>query len=96
MAPAAYSPGANDAFASGVNHLTTGRANTSSVTLDGGLQADSDRQSGMSPHGVLGTAMSGGQDDGSWERFQRTSGGYQPGQMENFQDQLDQGSDNQT
>jgi hypothetical protein len=89
--PAAYTPGANDAFMSGVNHLTTGRTNSASITLGGSLQADSDQQNGMSPHSVL-ASTAGGQNDSPWERMSRVAGGYQPGQMEQMTDQLDQGS----
>jgi hypothetical protein len=91
----AYNPGANGAFQSGVNHtVNTGRGNDNSVTLDGALQADSDRWDHLTPHGVLRAAMSGSQaDDGSFEQFQRNQGGYGPGQFTTMQDQVSQGSD---
>jgi hypothetical protein len=34
-----------------------------------------------------------GQDDGSFEAYQREQGGYQPGSFEQMQDQITQGSD---
>ena len=65
-APASYLTGANQAFNSGVAHqVNPGRANVGSVTLDGGLQSDSDRWSSMTPHGVLRTAMGGSPADTS-------------------------------
>jgi hypothetical protein len=93
--PAAYTPGANDAFMSGANHLTTGRTNSASITLGGSLQAGSGQQNGMSPHSVLATAA-GGSDDSPWERLQRTSGGYSPGSMEQMTDRLSNGDDDNT
>jgi len=83
-----------DAFGAGVNHVTNpGRANDNSMTLGGSLQAVSDRWNSMSPHGVLNAAMTAdGQVDSPYERLGRVAGGYQPGQMEQMTDQLDQGS----
>jgi hypothetical protein len=53
-----------DAFMSGVAHpLNAGRANAGSITLDGGLQSDSDRWAAMSPHGVLASATGGSPAD---------------------------------
>jgi hypothetical protein len=38
---------------------------------------------------VLNTALgASSQDDGSWERFQREQGGYQPGSMTTMQGQI--------
>jgi hypothetical protein len=98
--PASYSPGANTEFGLGVNHVTnTGRANAGSITLGGPLQVGSGTQ-GSTPHGVLATALGAsqtartGQDDASLEQYQRDSGGYVPGSMGRFQDQLTSGSDN--
>lgn len=90
----------NDAFAAGVDHLTNaGRANSGSITLgmaDQGLDVTSARWDSLSPRGVLNTAMGAGSpDDGSWERVERGAGGYAPGSMETFQDQLTDGSDGQ-
>jgi hypothetical protein len=48
-------------FGAGMDHLAnSGRGNDNSVTLGGGLQADSDRWNSLSPHGVLRTAMGTG------------------------------------
>jgi hypothetical protein len=90
-----YTPGANDAFQSGVNHQALdSHENTSSVTLDGALQRDSDHWNALTPHGVLNTALGGSaQNDSSWELMQRTQGGYQPGSMPGMEDQIEQGSD---
>lgn len=50
-----------DEFGAGIDHLTNaGRGNDNSVTLGGGLQADSDRWSSLSPHGVLATTLGTG------------------------------------
>ena len=86
-----------DAFGAGINHLTnTGRSNESSITLgDAGLGQTSARWDGMTPHSVL-ASTAGGQDDSPFERVQRESGGYQPGQIENFQDQISNGDDDNT
>lgn len=95
------SNGTSAEFSAGVNHLANaGRANDNSLTLgagisDQGLDSTSARWSDLTPHGVLTTtAGTGSQDDNPWERLQRDSGGYAPGSMARFQDQLDQGTDN--
>jgi hypothetical protein len=51
----------NDAFLSGVSHLTaSGRANDQSLTLgDSGLDQTSQHWDSMSPRGVLQTALGG-------------------------------------
>jgi hypothetical protein len=96
---------ANDEFSAGISHqVNPGRANASSITLndtasiaDQGLDETSQRWAATTPHAVLRTAMgAGSQDDGSWERLQRGGGGYAPGSMAEFQDQLDQGSNDNT
>lgn len=95
----------NDAFMTGVNHAAnSGRGNDNSITLndsadsadsaDQGLGQASAHWNGMTPHGVLNTAMTAaGQDDSPFERMGRVSGSYQPGQMATFQDQVSQGTD---
>jgi hypothetical protein len=86
----------SDAFMSGVNHQTVGRANTASITLgDAGLQAESDHWNAMTPRTMLASTVGGSPDDSVFERVQRGSG-YQPGQMPVFQDQLSSGSDSTT
>lgn len=92
----AWTPnGANAELNAGINHVTnSGHENTNSVTLDGGLQRDSDRWNGLTPHAVLTTALGASSQDDSWEQYQREEGGYRPGSMEQTQDQLDQGNDN--
>jgi len=82
------------AFGLGVNHqVNPGRANTGSITLnDTGLDQTS-QQAATTPHGVLATTMgAASQDDGSFERYQRTSGSYAPGSMTQLQDQISNGS----
>lgn len=56
----AYTPGANDAFQSGINHqVLDSHENTQRITLDGALQADDDRWNSdvqnvaTTPHSVL-------------------------------------------
>jgi hypothetical protein len=85
----------NDEFSAGVAHqVNPARSNLGSITLGGDLQAASG-QAAVTPHSVLATTVGGGsQDDGSWERYERGAGSYQPGQMPEMTDQLDQGSDN--
>ena len=80
----------NDEFSNGLNHMQNpARANVGSITLN------SSEQSAVGPHAVLASTVGGGsQDDGAWERYERDSGSYQPGQMPEMTDQLDQGSDN--
>ena len=88
----------NAAFSDGLNFTqNTGKANAGSITLgtDTGLDQTSERWSSMTPHGVVHQALNAGSqgDDSSFERLQRdSSGGYQPGSMATFQDQIDQGS----
>jgi len=80
-------------FGAGVSPLANpARGNARSLTLGGSLQADSDRFNAMTPRGVLASAT-GGPDDGTYERFQRDQGGYAPGSMEQAEDQLTQGTD---
>jgi hypothetical protein len=91
----AYTPGANDAFNSGVAHqVNPGRSNASSITLgtDSGLDQTSQRWDSMTPRGVLASTV-GGPDDSAYERLGRTAGGYAPGSMPQLQDQLSNGSD---
>jgi hypothetical protein len=98
--PASYSPGANDAFTSGVAHqVNPGRANAGSITLNGtastadqGLDQTAQHWAATTPHAVLATTAGAG-SDGSWQRMQRDAGGYAPGQMENLSDQLSNGND---
>jgi hypothetical protein len=88
-----------DEFSAGHTPLANaGRSNDNSVTLgDQGLDQTSARWDGITPHSVLASTVGGGsQDDGSFERVQRDAGSYQPGSMETFQDQLGQGSDDNT
>ena len=85
----------NDEFSAGVSHLAnTGRANDFSHTLgDAGLDQTSARWAATTPRAVLASAMrAGSQDDGSYERYQREQDGYAPGSMEQFQDQLSGGT----
>jgi hydrogenase maturation factor HypE len=49
----------------------------------------------MSPHGVLSAAMGAG-NDLAYQRMSRIAGDYQPGQMEQMSDQLDQGDNDNT
>ena len=90
----------NDAFMSGVAHqVNDTRANAGSLTLndtasigDQGLDETSARWAATdSPRRARHDR--GRTDDGSSSAFQRDSGGYAPGSMTEFQDQLDQGSD---
>lgn len=86
-----------DEFGAGIDHLTNpGRANVSSITLGGSLQADSDRWNGMSPHSVLGTTVGAGSDDNAYERLGRDDGSYQPGQMPELSDQITSGTNDNT
>jgi len=86
----------NDELQAGMTPTpTTGHVNPYSVTLDGALQHDSSHWSSLTPHGVLNTAIGASpQSDSPWEQFQRQQGGYQPGQMEEVSDQIEQGDDN--
>lgn len=47
--------------------------------------------------GILAHFQGGmtGQDDGSWQDYQRTQGDYAPGSMETVTDKIEQGSDEQ-
>ena len=100
----AYYGSSNAEFSAGVNHLTSGRANDNSITLndtasmaDQGLDQTSQRWAATTPHSVLRATVGGGsQDDGAWERLQRDADGYAPASMAKFQDQIDQGSDDNT
>jgi len=89
----------NDAFSAGINHLTNAeRGNDNSITLnDTTSMADqtSQRWTATTPHSVLRSAGAGA-DDGTFERLQRDAGGYAPGSMEQMQDQLTSGSDDNT
>lgn len=89
-----FGANSNAELQAGIQHVTNpARANENSVTLDGGLQRDSDRWNALTPHGVLNTAPgASSQDDSSWERFQREQGGYQPGSMPNMEDQIGNGT----
>ena len=98
----AYYGSSNAEFSAGVNHLTSGRANNNSITLndtastaDQGLDQTSQRWAATTPHSVLRSAGAGA-DDGTFERLQRDADGYTPGSMEQMQDQIDQGSDDNT
>ena len=94
------SNGTSTEFAAGHTPLTnTGRSNENALTLadagngtDQGLHATSGRWSSMTPRGVLQTALGGSQDDGSWQRMRRNTGGYQPGSFEGLSDQLSSGT----
>ena len=88
----------NSEFGAGISHVTNaGRGNDNSITLGGALQADSDRWNSITPHSVIHTALNASsQDDTSFERVQREAGGYAPGSMPQVQDQLDQGTDDNT
>jgi hypothetical protein len=93
----------NAEFGLGVNHVTNaGRGNAGSITLNGsagisdeGLDSTSAGWNSLTPRGVLASVVGGSQDDTPWEQLQRDSGGYEPGQMPVFEDQLTNGSDNQ-
>jgi hypothetical protein len=37
-----------------------------------------------------------GQDDGSWQDYQREQGTYQPGTFESMNDKIEQGSDDES
>ena len=89
------SNGTSAEFAAGHTPLANmGRSNDNSLTLnDTGLDQTSEHWAATTPHGVLQTALGGSQDDSAFERLQRdSSGGYQPGSMAQFQDQLSAGT----
>jgi hypothetical protein len=89
----AYQPGANQSFSAGIDHLANeGRSNLGSVTLDGGLQAGR-MDGGLSPHGVLNSAMAVRPD---YAGIQRVAGTYAPGSMGRLTDELSAGSDDYT
>jgi hypothetical protein len=99
----AYQPteGSNSAFSAGVNHVSNpGRSNVGGITMPGGnvgadegLQGDSDRWNGLTPHGVVSTAA-GASSSIDYEGMQRLAGNFNsPGAFGKLQDQLAGGSD---
>ena len=78
----------------GVNRLANAGRGERQLTLgDTGLDATAARWASMTSSRRLAR---GSQNDNALERLQRDSGGYPPGQMRVFQDQLNKGTDNTT